>query len=129
MRPIKFRAWYDDMMYYNHSVTLQIDGTIVYLSHLGDWLQDEEGLIKLMQFTGLKDKKGTDIYEGDIICLEDKYKYEVRFEDAKFVCYHTIERYGKWGNLHRLSDPDFVEYHHEVIGNIYANSELLNQQP
>lgn len=79
----------------------------------------------VMQYTGLKDKNGKEIYEGDIIRMAGKFWYVVRFEDAKFVCYHTKEDYGKWGDLHRLFDHDFSNYGWSVVGNIYENPELL----
>jgi uncharacterized phage protein (TIGR01671 family) len=79
-----------------------------------------------MQFTGLKDGKGNDIYEGDLITLRGKYLYEVKFEDGKFLCDHTIKEYGRWGDLKRMSDMDFDRYGHEVIGNIFQNPELIS---
>lgn len=93
---------------------------------------DKHGLERLndivvMQYTGMKDKNGREIYEGDIIRMAGKFWYVVRFEDAKFVCYHTKEEYGKWGDLHRLFDHDFSNYGWSVVGNIHENPELLNQ--
>jgi hypothetical protein len=77
-------------------------------------------------FTGLTDKTGKDVYEHDIIHMH-VYTYIVRYEFAKFVCYHHCpgKNYHdtKWGDLNRLADPDFYGYHWEVIGNIHH--ELL----
>lgn len=81
------------------------------------------------QFTGLKDKNGKEIYEGDVMALKDselphknRFEYIVKFEDAKFVLYHIKNDYGKWGDLYRAFDYDFKAYNFCVIGNIYENS-------
>jgi hypothetical protein len=78
------------------------------------------------QFTGLKDKNGNDIYKGDLIRFADKYLYVVKYEDAKFVGYHANNDWGKWGDLHKLSEPNFSKYNYVVIGNIHNNPELVN---
>lgn len=80
----------------------------------------------IMQFTGLKDKNGVDIYEGDLIRFADKYTYVVKFEDAKFVGYHANNDWGKWGDIYKLAEPEFDKYGYFVIGNIYQNKELLS---
>jgi uncharacterized phage protein (TIGR01671 family) len=91
-------------------------------SLLYDVIVNRRDYYEVMQYTGLSDKKGNEIYEGDIIELNGKYRYKVVFEDAKFVCYHVTKvEWGRWGDLKRLTDPDFSEYHYEVIGNIYQN--------
>lgn len=87
---------------------------------------DGHGFV-VMLCSELKDKTGKNVYAGDIINLADKYRYIVKFEEGKFVCEHVKSPLGRWGDLKRLSDPDFDQYHHEVIGNIYQNPELLNQ--
>lgn len=80
-----------------------------------------------MQFTGLR-LDGVDIFEGDLIRLEGKYIYDVKFRKGSFVLYHAkthSTHFGVWGPLHRIFDPDFSEYKFEVIGNIHQHKHLL----
>jgi len=85
----------------------------------------EYGFI-LMQYTGLKDKSGKEIYEGDIVSNGNKNKkyediFEIYFDRGEFLagCKRGIiggKTLGFWSdNL-------------EVIGNIYENPELLSNQ-
>ena len=67
------------------------------------------------QFTGLKDKNGREIYEGDILRWEDMFNFEVRWLDsqARFYSVNTSAVSTQW-----------TEYC-TIIGNIYENPELL----
>lgn len=76
----------------------------------GDWQE-----CKIMQFTGLRDKNGKEIYEGDIIRI-GKTTRTVGFKDGCFV---SIES--------RCSLATIVNggFNPEVIGNIYENPDLV----
>ena len=106
MREIKFRVWDKK----------ENEFTISLLQYLPDGSLKAEPSGILMQYTGLKDKNGREIYEGD----------RVKFSCIDFAAVATIE----------FKDGAFRESHYgyglpkshymEIIGNIYENPELLN---
>ena len=147
MREIKFRAWDKKRkeMWYPEDMThgkmvdpdncgsliycdieqlaLGADGTIYILDECGNF---ENAVAigenyELMQFTGLKDSKGKEIYEGDIVMIYDARESEsfpmfsekVIFEKGKFMTEGEFDLY------------DTDNYSYELIGNIFENKELL----
>lgn len=78
----------------------------------------EVGYFELMQSTGLKDKNGVEIYEGDIIKNSYDEIYTVKWFDASF---YLEEKYNGGFDYHELHFED----NKKVIGNIYENPELL----
>lgn len=126
-REIKFRAWdtpFNKMIYDNSLITINLDGTVNYgnaeLTSRDTYLQYP---IVLMQFTGLKDKNGKEIYEGDIVndCKVVTFgHYDVgEYEDNESGIGWHITYQGK-----PLSGI-YLGKNLEVLGNIYENPELL----
>jgi uncharacterized phage protein (TIGR01671 family) len=133
-RIIKFRAWDGKKMYlpeYSDKEDFHIlaDGNIVFTREYGyerHELTQSRGIgWVLMQFTGLQDKAQKDIYDLDIVRFADKYNYIVKWDDGRWVCDHVIERWGRWGNLHRAFEHDLNQYDFKVIGNLYENPDLI----
>ena len=117
MREIKFRAWNKK----NKEMIVIFDTTTRtewYLPRVNDdW--------EVMQFTGLRDKNGMEIYEGDIV---EVCRWLVsRFISVKVPIYfiNMCWSCGKGKSLFNYSTIEGVSI--EVIGNIYENSELLKE--
>ncbi len=135
MREIKFRAWdkRDEEMYTPTNIMLS-NSKKVWIADkkvFNDMrhLVEEESKFRnigdsavLMQFTGLKDKRGEEIYEGDILAEKEGKKYRtvgLVIWSEKEVCY-ILRLKDSWDVLDKVN-----EEYCEVIGNVYKNSELL----
>ena len=126
MRTIRFRAWdeADSQMYYAIEDGIRFDDDSIYeFRHFITPRIDDYHKWELMQYTGLKDKNGVEIYEGDIckcaiyiIGKEPAYHTNnvVRFSKGAFVMQEEVKRNLNVGNWNEI----------EVIGNIYENPEL-----
>lgn len=105
-RIIKFRCWRDNKMTF-----FTPDNGAGLMSY------------PVMQFTGLLDKSGKEIYEGDIV-KRSGIVHVVKWQDekARFVCYNPQSKHPSyWG----LTSPATRDYHFEIIGNIWESPELL----
>lgn len=139
MREFKFRIWHPELKKIDYDPKY-------YGDNWGDSLNELLAIFNrcrfLMQYTGLEDKNGKEIYEGDIV----KYKYitgfsaeedykegsddvgydgeriqEVKFEEGEF--YPRPQFYEEGDTYYSWRHWDF-----EIIGNIYENAELLEEQ-
>lgn len=127
MREIKFRVW-------DNIAKKYIDSRYVSISGLG-LLHVAKRIIKncfrpphtrknpwfiVEQYTGLKDKNGTEIYEGDILIDDTGEPVEywvVKFSDGGFV-----------GECAGVTEPLFELTNLEIAGNIHEDSELLEER-
>ena len=105
----KFRAWDS----FNKKMSFWTMNDLC--NHMGD-ADSPSALEEWMQYTGLKDKNGEEIWEGDLATDAHDEHYEVVFSDASFAVVHD-------GNV---IEPLYeVASGIEIIGKIYENPELL----
>ena len=135
-REIKFRAWdkvNKIMVVSNQLLHLEFDKDGV--NWIGAWGSDydsegdqcqktfqmEKDNFELMQFTGLKDENGKELYEGDVIRFEepvyekDILELPVMFLEGEFIALFDMGSQEHYIPLHEIGD-------FEVIGNIYESS-------
>nr|DAU44494.1 MAG TPA: YopX protein [Caudoviricetes sp.] len=129
-REIEFRVYDKEKnMWTNFKI---LDNTIFFMDkNTGVWFHEKykaKERFSLMQYTGIKDKNGVEIYEGDIVLIRiDKtnilHKTVVKFKHGAFIAdiignndYIYLFHFG-------FNKDDF-----EVIGNIYENEKLLKSE-
>ena len=122
MREIKFRAWLKEerKMVNVETLFIGINRLCFGNSKTEDLFFRDFEEVELMQYTGVKDKNGKEIYEGDItIC---KYGPQIAME-VKWV----DEGFRTLGKYDGDNYVGFVRNNEEVIGNIYENKNLLEE--
>lgn len=123
MREIKFRAWIAEDRYMGKVTSLHMgDGAYVRITGETPYCKLYE--IELMQYTGLKDKKGIEIYEGDILAIEGATAKVVFWERPPAFGLDFSHNEDKWCEDWNLSDDS---ERMEIVGNVYANPELLTK--
>ena len=124
-REIKFRGWNDKHNKWLYGYYANSQGFSIIIEENYEERTLEDVLVNkktVDQYTGLKDKNGKEIYEGDIVIIGEKLKAKVVFYDGAFRMQDefaptTIDTVDM-GCMMR-------EYGVRIIGNVFSNPELL----
>lgn len=118
MRDIKFRAWDDDgkrMITGHISCGLELN---TFFRHTG---------FVMMQYTGLKDKNGKEIYEGDIIQVYNNLTTTEGHKRWKWYISKVVFEDGMFNLKPDSVGTRDITYDVEIIGTIYENPELIKK--
>ena len=121
MREIKFRAWDKENEKIMKVSYISLENKEIAVKDFGTYHFFRIKDIELMQYIGLKDKNDKEIYEGDIVVLnniENDNMCIVRYE-------HSSYRLEGWSLREDLSNVE--DRFLEVVGNIYENKNLLEE--
>lgn len=145
MRTIKFRAWdkkekeFVELSHHKQAVLLTDDGFEMstgwdsldnptfgeydadgYYKNIAEGFMGYQDRFIYLQFTGLHDKNGKEIYEGDVVEWQTDIDRDYYGGKYGFI-YEAVEFKG--GSFYPVCNMD--EYEFEVIGNIFENPEML----
>ena len=134
MREIRFRVWDKKEKTMNYSAEGRIvDGRLIAFDLMIEWRRNiYSSEWELMQFTGLLDKNGKEIFEGDILKCERDYwetprNLVVEWNEDCWALLKTDDPVDS-EVLNHNSSFNVPEYYREVIGNIYENPELVGKE-
>lgn len=122
MRPIKFRVWLDEFNKMFYDVGLMGGELYVNIDGKGYDVVGDCRNFKLMQLTGLYDRKGTPIYEGDLLQHTNGTIAEIQYSDdlAAFVAVYVQSGNTEMDYLDKEIVNKCI-----IVGNIYEHPELL----
>lgn len=123
MREIKFRGWDSE------SQEMLPTQDLTQSSEYWGWLGKKD--VILMQYTGLKDKNGREIYDGDVISGPEYYEAPENASNGVVVFGEVVFLEGCWwiktGSSYECLWEEYEanDHHLEIVGNIHETPELL----
>lgn len=125
MHEVKFRAWFDGKMH-SHEKLVDMDQETHAMYTI---LTEPQKDITFMQYTGLKDKNGREIYWGDVLEITlgegSSIRCVIEYKAPSF-CRRWIDKVSKYrrpSEIEKMAWNTHIIY--KIIGNIYENPELL----
>ena len=128
MNNLKFRAWDKKHKEMFEVIKIEYNPNIIYMAKEPSWFVIRtENEIELMQSTGLFDKNGVEIFEGDIIDVGTRIPFLNKIQRDEETAYLKLVPLDKrWTESYFTNFEDKSRY--EVVGNIYENKELLENE-
>ena len=136
MREHKYRAWDKKEKKFESYFQIDCNGVLSIFNPMkAEWEKAEKDRFELLQYTGLKDKNGTECFEGDIVCRvypnDRKKKNEETIDEIRFIesegafCFYQKTSQGEgWSRMY----GGHAMFWWKIIGNIYELKNLLTNQ-
>lgn len=139
IRPIGFKAFLkvskeivrvEEISYQNSTISYIYDN---YVENEQEWLTEGFEDIVLLQYTGLKDNRHQEIFEGDIVESINYYQKPATVDVGKIVYQDEFARFAMQSNKWPLpfqicsSEEGFSNIKLKIVGNIFENPELLEE--
>ena len=132
MRALKFKFWNKLARRFQAPNKYAIQGDGLYVSYDYDMMAWDDPssfddiILVPCQYTGLKDKNGKEIYEGDIMKVHG-FLYDCDSREEKPIPNFTVTYYSNNKSISEFYTYWMADYPCEVIGNIFENSDLLTK--
>lgn len=129
MRKFKFRAWEESEGRMYKCIVGNTDDNdndficpLIWIEERRDWIHSDT--CKIIQYTGYKDIRGQEIYEGDILAYQDYWWIRIEYDSGSFMV-RDVDKVRYNNKICNIPIGDFDISKWRVIGNIYENKRLL----
>ena len=129
MRKFKFRAWEESEGRMYKCIVGNTDDNdndficpLIWIEERRDWVHSDT--CKIIQYTGYKDIRGQEIYEGDILAYQDYWWIRIEYDSGSFMV-RDVDKVRYNNKICNIPIGDFDISKWRVIGNIYENKRLL----